>query len=261
MINSLRFLVLIALIFSFVSFKTHVLAQKAEVDSSFGLARTIPIKDKNADDGTIVSYYRAGYALSNKSYDSDMAGVISEKPAVVIKILGEGDKTLISNGVVYVKITSKNGNIKKGDPITSSDIKGVGMKAVESGYILGAAFDDYASDDKSKIVKIPVSLNIHFSNIQPKFARGLLDAFNLTAIATFEQPTVVFRYFVAALLVIISFVVGFISYGRIASKGVEAIGRNPLAGGMIQFGIFLNVLITIAIISAGLLMAYIILRL
>jgi F0F1-type ATP synthase membrane subunit c/vacuolar-type H+-ATPase subunit K len=62
-------------------------------------------------------------------------------------------------------------------------------------------------------------------------------------------------------VVILSFILGFISFGRIANTGVEALGRNPLAGKMIQFGIFLNVLITISIVIAGFALAYFVLRL
>jgi hypothetical protein len=84
---------------------------------------------------------------------------------------------------------------------------------------------------------------------------------NLTAVATTEEPTVVFKYFLAGMILLLSFVIGFFSFGRIANTGIEALGRNPLAAKIIQLGIMLNVLITVAIIGSGLVMAYFVLRL
>jgi len=52
---------------------------------------------------------------------------------------------------------------------------------------------------------------------------------------------------------------GFVAFGRVAGRGVEALGRNPLAARVIQLGIFLNVFITVAIIAAGILVAILIL--
>lgn len=247
----------ILIIFMLLFFSCNSAANAQAVsDTSFGVASKIQLDNKIATDGAIISYDQKGYRLSRGSYDPAVVGVITEKPAVVFIVEGEGNFSMVSAGIAYVNVSTKNGQIKKGDPITTSDEPGVGMKATQSGFILGSALEDY---DGQELGKITVFLNIHFSNFQAKFARGLLDAFNLSAIATFEQPTVVFRYFVAAILVILSFIVGFVSFGRIASKGVEAIGRNPLASRMIQIGILLNVLITIVIIGSGLLMAYLIL--
>ncbi|HRN96392.1 MAG TPA: hypothetical protein PLD54_03025, partial [Candidatus Levybacteria bacterium] len=76
-----------------------------------------------------------------------------------------------------------------------------------------------------------------------------------------EEPTTVFKYFLAGLIMVLAFVIGFFSFGRIANTGIEALGRNPLASRMIQLGIMLNVLITVAIIASGLVMAYFVIRL
>jgi len=65
---------------------------------------------------------------------------------------------------------------------------------------------------------------------------------------------------VAAFIVIISFIFGFLSFSRVAARGVEALGRNPMAKKTIQLGILLNVIITLGIIVAGLLLATAILK-
>lgn len=247
------------LVFSF--FSSNAIAAVSQFDTSLGVAYNVPLIDKEAKDGAIVSYDKSGYHVSKNSYDSSMVGIVTENPAVVFKI--EGDKNvfpIVSSGNVFVLVNTKNGEIKKGDPITSSDTAGVGMKALQSGYVVGSALEDFKPSRADEVGKILLNLNIHFYNLRSNAQRGLLDIFNLTAISVYEQPTVVFRYFLSGLLVVISFVIGFYSFGRIAGRGIEAIGRNPLASRMIQFGIFLNVLITIAIIVAGFAMAYFVLK-
>jgi F0F1-type ATP synthase membrane subunit c/vacuolar-type H+-ATPase subunit K len=67
------------------------------------------------------------------------------------------------------------------------------------------------------------------------------------------------RYLLAFLIAIIAFVLGFIYFGRVVRVGIEAIGRNPLARRMIQITMLFNILITIVIVLAGLLIAYLIL--
>jgi hypothetical protein len=238
----------------------NVFAQTNPQDTSFGVAYFVPVKDKNVKDGAIVSFTKQGYVLSTVEYDPLVVGVVSENPAVVFNVDSEGETPLISTGNAYVNVSTINGAIKPGDAITTSNIKGVAMKSTRTGYIIGTANDAFASKNPNEVKKLSVTLNIHFVSLNPKPVNNLMDVFNLTALATYEQPTTVFRYFLAGFIVILSFVFGFVSFGRVASRGVEALGRNPLAGRMIQFGIFLNVLITIAIIVAGLGIAYVILR-
>jgi F0F1-type ATP synthase membrane subunit c/vacuolar-type H+-ATPase subunit K len=55
-----------------------------------------------------------------------------------------------------------------------------------------------------------------------------------------------------------SVVTGFIYFGKVARSGVEALGRNPLAARLIQFGIFINLLLTFGIMLLGGVIAYVI---
>lgn len=229
-------------------------------DTSFGVAYYLPVKDKNVADSSIISLTKDGYVLSRTEYDPQVVGVVSRDPAVIFEVENLKNETpILSSGNSYVRVSTINGNIKKGDAITSSKVPGVGMKSTRTGYVVGVALEDFSSNNPKEIQKIAIILNIHFVTFQQKPETNLFDVLNLTALATYEQPTEVFRYFLAGLIVIISIIFGFLSFGRIAARGVEALGRNPLAGRIIQFGIFLNVLITIAIIAAGLGVAYLIL--
>lgn len=235
---------------------------QAQSISSFGIANPTSIKDKVVRDGDVISSTEGGYMLTKSSYDPRLFGVVTINPAIEFNTNEEGRRyPVVSDGNTFVNLSTINGSVKKGDAITSSPIPGVGMKATESGYILGYALEDFSSDDPREIKRVKVEIDKQFFaplNSGPK--SKLLDIFRLSAIATYEKPLTVLRYLVAGIVVVLAFIIGFLSFGRMASIGIEALGRNPLAAKMIQFGIVLNVLITIMIIGAGLTIGFFILK-
>lgn len=237
-------------------------AQQKE-NISLGIANNVPIKGDNIKNGDIVSSSEGGYVLSKTPYDPLVIGVVTTNPAVSLSIEGSDDNTypVVSSGNVEINVTTQNGNIKIGDLITSSNTPGAGMKAKQTGYVLGRALDNFTSDSKSEVGRINIALNLHYSYSSANTPSSLKDLFSLSVLATYESPSAVFKYIVAGVVILLSFILGVISFGRVANTGVEALGRNPLAGRMIQFGIVLNVLITLSIIAAGFGMAYLIIRL
>jgi hypothetical protein len=253
-------------------FGMAILPASAE-DISFGISSNLPILDSNVQDGSIVVTSSQGFFIASHEYDTGIIGVATLSPAVSINVednpLVQNESNsnatkypVISSGNAVVTISTANGNISKGDLITTSSTKGVGMKATKSGYVLGSALEDYSSDDTSKVGKVNVSINIHYYASKASTTTSKLsDIFKLSAVASTEQPLTVFKYLIAAIVVILSFIFGFMSFGRSAKAGIEALGRNPLAGKLIQIGIIINTVITVAIIAAGLLMALFILRL
>ncbi len=89
----------------------------------------------------------------------------------------------------------------------------------------------------------------------------MTDILKIVVLPTKEGPTALLKYLIAALVVIGSFILGFMSFGRTAAKGVEALGRNPSASKIIHLGIIFNVIIVVAIVLTGLIVAFMILRL
>ncbi|TSC74518.1 MAG: polymorphic outer membrane protein, partial [Parcubacteria group bacterium Gr01-1014_44] len=59
-----------------------------------------------------------------------------------------------------VKVNLENGIIKRGDPITSSSIAGVGMKATKSGMIVGFALDEVSAVASGSYAKIRTFTNL-----------------------------------------------------------------------------------------------------
>jgi F0F1-type ATP synthase membrane subunit c/vacuolar-type H+-ATPase subunit K len=245
---------------------TPAVAQQAtgnnpSLGSSLGIATYISIKGKDITDGSIISFGSAGYVLSKIAYDPLMIGIVTTTPAVAIVEDTVNAYPVVSSGNTNVNVTGENGVIKKGDLITTSTTPGYGQKGDRSGYVIGSALQDFPGKTSNDVGKIAVAVNIHYFSTKPKTQASLFDVFNLAAIATYEEPTTVFKYFAALLIVVFSFIFGFWFFGRAANRGIEAIGRNPLAGKTIQMGILMNVMLSVAIIIAGLVVSFFVLRL
>lgn len=231
--------------------------------SSVGVAISVPLNDKNVKSGDIVSFTPQGYALSKQLYDQSVVGVVTDNPSIMVQINNGGTTFAIAtSGVALVNVSAANGSIKQGDLITSSTTPGIGVKATRTGFVLGTAMDSFSSDNPKDIGQVPVSLNIHyFYSTKETISQIVSDLINLAALSLTDQPSAVIRYIVAALTLVIAVAAGFFSFIRVARYGVEALGRNPLASRMIQLGIIFNVVITVTIILAGVVVSYLIIRL
>lgn len=229
---------------------------------TLGVGRMIEVIDKNVKDGSVITSTAKGAALSNIPYDPQIIGVVSQDAGILFAT-GNTDNgvPVVSNGKIYLLVSSRDGAIKRGDLLTTSDVPGVAMKANKDGYVLGTALEDYTNPDTKTPSKIGVELNLHYYNAKPTLLGSLTDILKFALLPTKDSPSPIFKYIVAALVVIASFVLGFLTFGRTAAKGVEALGRNPAASKIIHLGIILNITIVIVIILAGLTVAFLILRL
>jgi F0F1-type ATP synthase membrane subunit c/vacuolar-type H+-ATPase subunit K len=249
-------------IFVLVAFFIFAFSNKAYSQiSSSGIAIPVPITGGDINNGDIICTGLEGYKKCDIAYSQAIHGVVTDDPAAVFDIEGDEDvRFVISSGNAVVRVSSLNGNINEGDPITTSRIPGVGAKADKSGYILGIALQGYESDNTENVGRILVSINKHYyAAIQITRGENLLDDIKQALYAPTLAPLASLRYLLAFLIAIISFVLGFVYFGRVVKTGIEAIGRNPLARKMIQITMLFNILITIAIVMAGLLIAYLIL--
>lgn len=250
---------IIGIIFLFilgVSFPISIHAQ----NTSAGTALSVFISDKNARDGHIIISTPKGYQLTSLAYDSNMYGVLTESPAVFLQNIDDPtSKPVMHTGKAYVLVSSINGKIKKNDFITTSTIAGVGQKADRNGMILGTALEDYTNSNPKITAKILVSVNPHFNASFADTKTNVLEVLrNAGDPSTMTQLTSL-RYVIAAAVVLIAFGIGFVFFGRVASRGVEALGRNPLAGRMIQLNLVLNLVLMVVIIAVGLGIGYMIL--
>lgn len=227
---------------------------------SVGTAISVLIIDKNVGDGSIIASTPKGYGLTKTAYDSNMYGVYTESPSIFLQNTDDPQtKPVTTSGKANVLVSSINGNIKKNDFITTSTIAGAGQKATRNGMVLGTALADYSNSDQKATGKIMASINPHFNASFIDQKTNILEILrNASDPSTLTQFTTL-RYIIAAGIVLLAFAIGFIYFGRIARSGVEALGRNPLAGKTIQINLVLNLALMIIIILAGLAIGYLIL--
>lgn len=254
-------IIVLTLVFAFVLSGGSLVKAASEENMSSGLAITLLIDDKGVKDGAIISLGSKGYTASKIEYDPSILGVIAQNPALSLQSSNDlkNTKLIITSGKVYTLVSTINGNIKKNDFITSSKIAGVGQKGSVNGFIVGMALDNYTSSNPQKVGKILVSVNPRHNSSFVALRTDLLSTLGAIRTASLIYPLASLRYFLAALIIIIAFAVGFLYFGRIAKSSVEALGRNPLAGRTIQLNALLNLVVTVVIIFVGLAISYLIL--
>lgn len=86
-------------------------------------------------------------------YDTHLSGVVSTRPGFVLGTGGNVSVALV--GRVPVKVTVSNGSIQPGDPVTSSDLPGIAMKATQAGRILGRALEGTTTDGQIEVFLQP----------------------------------------------------------------------------------------------------------
>lgn len=265
MVSFARLCGLVGLVF-FFNILTFTIVRADSLGS--GTISTHTVKDKAAEDGDIVSLTdeKDILALTSVSYDEKMWGVVDLHPVVVVRNVGM-DTPIVRIGETMVNVTTINGPIHIGDYVTSSEIPGKGQKATDStGYVLGVAMENFTEAD-GKIIdalgkevsvgKIKVSVGIgpttpFIQKVSGGFLGGLqyTSSLFIYALATSKQTEKIIRYILAILVAITSLSISFRSFGRNVTKGIESIGRNPLAKGSIQSMIIVNVVL-IALVSIG----------
>jgi hypothetical protein len=226
---------------------------------SSGTAIGVPVSGKIAN-GDIITSGAGGYKLATSPYDPQIFGIVSINPAVYFKdTTAKHNTPVISSGNVMVLVSSKNGNINVGDFITSSTIPGVGEKVTDNGYVLGRAEQSYSSNDPNKTGLILITLQPHYQQITNNLIHNSFSTFTLGLNEALTTPLGVIRYFVAGVITLSSFFFGFRFFARASNRGVEAIGRNPLAKQAILLSVFINTIITVAIMLFGVAISYLIL--
>jgi hypothetical protein len=228
--------------------------------SPSGMAVTMDVIDKNITDGSILCSNNQGLKLCTTEYDADMYGVYVEGPSLVVENTNMTDgKPVVNSGKAYVRVRSINGNIQKGSFVTASTIPGVAELADKSGNVLGVALEAFEQPDKTVEGKILVAIGIRPAIISKTVRGNLVETMREGLLAPTLSPLASLRYLLAILVAVSAFILGFIYFGRVAKGGVDALGRNPLAQKAIQFTVVLNLVLTMFIMGAGLILAYIIL--
>ncbi|GIV32921.1 MAG: hypothetical protein KatS3mg031_0456 [Chitinophagales bacterium] len=85
----------------------------------------------------------------NTPYSEFMAGVFNEKTET------RNVPAILESGIAMVKFDSSNGDVRKGDWVTSSALPGHCMKATQPGFVLGVALEN---SSPGKLLKVRVQI-------------------------------------------------------------------------------------------------------
>ncbi|MDP3997756.1 MAG: hypothetical protein U1C49_02325 [Candidatus Andersenbacteria bacterium] len=232
-----------------------------------GLAEYVRIEGE-VNDGQIVALEQGKHVLAHEAYSGDVYGVVNLKPAVAYSQIGRDNAyPIVASGTTKVLVSAKNGNIEPGDYITSSDDPGIGMKATEAGFVLGTASEAFSADQgETGLISVVISIKFLSSLTQDKispraFAAQLNNALTVGMRAVASEPNTAMRYAAAILILVASIGFGFMVFGRAATNGIIAIGRNPLARKSIFAVVVFNIVITVSFVAAGLVLSFLVLAL
>lgn len=227
---------------------------------SYEYAVSVPMEENQGNPGDIVSYKEGKYILTSEYHDGAMYGVIVENPSISFEDRNlDQSKMVTSMGEVILNVSAKNGQIKEGDYVTSSDIPGVGIRATEDGQVLGIAMESFEPTNSDEIGQIFVLMDIKTHFFGKGISGNILDIIRNSLTSPFMTPVQALRYLLAIAIIFASFVIGFSSFGKITGSSVEALGRNPLAGAAIRRVMLFNFILTFVIMAMGLGVAYFIL--
>jgi hypothetical protein len=259
----------LGLLFSLILLACLVL-RASPVSAQLEIADSYDLTDQEAVGGDILSLTTEGLKRSNSDYDNKIFGAINSDPLAAYKRV-DGTGTLVSrSGVVTVNVTTANGAIKTGDFITSSTIAGKGQKALASGYVIGVAMKDFNEGEGSQIDfaqfenteprkissgQIPVAIRIEYAEISTsRNANALLSRLNAALFSNVQDPEKfvnVIRYVASGIVIIFSILIGLFILARVIPKGVEGIGRNPMARRSILLYTAFNIVLVVIIIMLG----------
>lgn len=235
--------------------KTQVYAEMARGISTNLLNVTGEVKL-----GSIVAYKGGEYALTKEPFDTEIAGVVVENSS--LSLLDPTDTQphlILQNGEAQVLVSNSNGEIKKGDYITSSTTPGVGQKANKTGFALGKAMEDFKPSNSSEPGLVWSTIEPKTAYIDNNMQTNLLEALKSGALSPLLNPVESLRYILAALIAAATFIIGFSTFGKSSGRTIEALGRNPLAQGSIRTAMVFNMILAFGVMLIGLALAYLIL--
>ncbi len=225
--------------------------------------------------GSIVAFEDNAYRLSDKPYDSKIVGVVVEQADIIVEEEGSSlaDILMINKGETKILVNGETGPINVGDLLTASSIPGQAMKADKDGIIIAVAIDSFKPVSPHETSLIRGLVDIRFTTLGDTFSADSIGLSDQGMVSTIKRSvseilglgsgglagtSPIFRYTLATLVVGIAFISGFLLFGRIALRGVEALGRNPLARRTIMIGIITNSLFTVLLVALAVILAYII---
>ena len=209
------------------------------------IAKNLKVIDEKAKAGDIVSQTEKGLVRSSVPYDKNIIGVVGKNPIITFNAPATATLPIVTWGEALVRVSNKNGQIKKGDFITSSNRPGVGQKATEPGFVIGKAAEDLRGNEGL----ITAFVNVQYTTPEGSAKSGIIGKI-ISGLEKTKNIPKWLRYVFAILIGGGSFIIGFFSLVKALREGIAGVSRNPLAKRSIITAMILN-LIGISILTAA----------
>lgn len=234
--------------------------------------------DEDLASGTLVSIKGNGsntIIVPAELENNNIAGVVVDKHDSTVALSeSENQVQVTTNGVANLYVTDLYGDIKVGDPIGISPIRGVGAKAISNGKIVGVAQTNFDASRSTRTVSVKKA---NGDTVEAKVGSVMVAVqIGYYAVSAEEgQRTTGLQQLggnlagkpVSAVKVLISLIIALtgtiaaaiILYGGVKS-GFTAVGRNPLARLSIFNGLKRISIFSLSIFIIALMVGYAILR-
>lgn len=262
-------LLILAFIFSFSLMNYGGLAKAmTTMSQGYSTKESIPMGsivslEDNSNDHVIAS--------THKTSDGIIGVVIGNNNSVIALSNGQENQVQVAtSGIVSVLVSDINGTIKKGDQITSSPIKGVGMKANSNVKVVGVAqtnpinnkketYKDSSGNDKTvNLSEISVLVNVTYYFKEPEktvIPNSIQYLANAIAGKAVEPLPIIIS---GAIFIITIIVVVSIIYSMIKNS-IVSIGRNPMSQSAVYRDLIQLSLLVLGILAVALISIYVIL--
>lgn len=219
--------------------------------------------EKNATDTVI--------AADSASVDNLLGVVISSGSSLLNLSTGQGDQVQVAtDGTLPVLVSDINGTIERGDHVTASPVKGVGMLATSNIRVIGIAQGPMSStkkqsyttadgETKSMIIgEVPVLVNVAYYFKEPDKTIVPAAIQNVANSLAGKEVGTVPILISGAVFIIMLIVVASLVYSMIRSS-IISVGRNPLSQSAIYRDLIQLSGLVVAILGVGLITIYLIL--
>jgi hypothetical protein len=235
--------------------------------------------DQSLQNGIIIrlkSDSKAKVEALTQEKETDILGVVvssSESP-VSLSDPGVQQVFVATYGKYPVLVSTQNGRIKVGDGVVISSLKGVGMNADDAHRVLvGKALENFADNsDAESHAKLSNGQTVALGRIMvdlaisrnPGYAgdtvAGVPRFLSRAAHAVTDKPVTALRIYAGlGIMFVCLAVAGAILYSGIRT-GMVSIGRNPLAKRSILRNLITVTLMSLIVVSIGLIAVYLLLR-
>lgn len=208
--------------------------------------------------------------LATQDNANQLIGIVDNYPLLS---LSDGEKNIpvVLSGSTHAFVSDINGTIKSGDKITASPLSGVGMKATESGQVVGTATADFnEGQGTTKVVadkngstytvhvqKLPIRVGVAYynatgSSFLPTFVQDMADSIA-------GKPVPIIRVLVGTVILLLAFIFTIVLTYSSTRSTITALGRNPLGSKQIIRGQYRSIAIAATTISGALLATYLLL--